>query len=339
MKAATPRVAVVFNPPQLASDHPDAVSEADVVDVADAVRQALRSRGFVSECLSAAPPVSAFVVKMMGWKPNLVFNLAEGFNGVSAGATHLTSLFELLALPYTGSPVEALAACVSKSRAKALLRGFGLPTTDSIVIEPQQKLPRIAMPNAYLVKPDAEDGSLGIDQNSVVNDSKELAERVQFLREHYHGAVIVEPYLPGSEFNIGIIALPEPQALAVAQIVFRPEIGRWPMLTYEAKWDEGSIADLASLPLCPAPIDEKLAGRLSALAVAAFRATGCRDYARVDMRLDAEGRPMILEVNPNPDIGPNAGWARAARVSGYTYEDAIGLIAEEALRRGSSRNV
>ncbi len=339
MNAEIPRAAVVYNAPLLAPGDPDAASEADVVEVARAVASALSNRSFDPILIPASAPLRGFLETLDAVKPHLVFNLIEGFNGVSGGATHLTSLFELLALPYTGSPVEALAACVSKSRAKALLRGFGLPTTDSFLIEPQQELPQITRLNAYLVKPDAEDGSLGIDQNSVVNDSKELAARVQFLRKQYRGSVIVEPYLPGLEFNIGVIALPEPQALAVAQIVFRPEIGRWPILTYEAKWDHGSIADLASLPLCPAPITKKLANRLAALAVGAFRATGCRDYARIDVRLDAEGQPMILEVNPNPDIGPNAGWARAARVSGYAYEDAIGAIAKAALHRGIQSNV
>ncbi len=401
MSARKPRVAVVYNAPALPPDHRDAASESDVVEVAHAVAIALEGQSFTPFLVAAKAPLQNFLEVLSLAKPDLVFNLIEGFNGISSGATHLTSLFELMGLPYTGSPVNALAACVSKSRAKALLRGFGLPVTNSIVIEREapiaealarslpslangrlggveaqpssavdsdnqlsnidddsssasdpapplpppsqkgEKYPQIAwIGGCLLVKPDAEDGSLGIDQGSVVADTKALVERVKYLRSLYDCGVIVEPYLPGPEFNLGVIALPEPRALAVAQIVFKPEIGRWPILTYAAKWDEGSVADLASRPVCPALIDPAFAERLSSLAVAACRATGCRDYARVDMRLDANGEPMILEVNPNPDIGPNAGWARAARASGFSYEEAIGAIAREALkRRRKSREI
>ena len=349
MSAKVPRVAVAYNAPVLPRDHPDAASEADVVEVARAVADALRIQSFEPILIPAKAPLNGFLEALDSAKPDLVFNLIEGFNGISAGATHLTSVFELLGLPYTGSPVEALAACVSKSRAKALLRGSGLPTTDSYRLESEGELSfaiNLLFPHAlqggekdrihscYLVKPDAEDGSLGIDQSSVVTNAHELQLRVEFLLARYGGGVIVEPYLPGPEFNLGVIAVPEPRALAVAQIVFKPEIGNWPILTYAAKWDEGSVADLASRPICPAPIDPSRAERLSTIAVAAFQATGCRDYARVDLRLDKNGEPMILEVNPNPDIGPNAGWARAARVSGFSYEEAIGAIAREALKRG-----
>ena len=334
MSPGNPRVAVVYNSPVLKGDDPDAASEADVVNVAYAVLDALRKQGFVPALIAASPPLEKFLSTLADAKADLVFNLAEGYDGDSAGATYLTALFELLGLPYTGSPVEALAACVSKSRAKALLRGSGLPTANSSLILRHDPIPEVDFANPMLVKPDAEDGSLGIDEGSVVLDRSALIERVQLLRSRYGGSVLVETYLPGDEFNLGVVALPEPCALPVSQLIFAPEMGRWPILTYEGKWETGSVADLSSRVVCPAPIDVDLAKRLSALAVSAFRATGCRDYGRIDMRLDGEGDPMILEVNPNPDIGPGAGLSRAAGVSGMSYEQLIGSIAREALRRG-----
>src|SRR5262249_38331379 len=152
----------------------------------------------------------------------------------------------------------------------------------------------------YLIKPDAEDASLGIDQGSVVPGGPRLLARVEKLRREHGGAVIIEEYLPGSEFNVGLVALPEPKALAVAQVAYVERENLWPILTYDAKWAVGSEEDLASPIVCPAPIHQDLATRLQALAVDSFRATGCRDYARVDFRLDGTGAPMILEVNPNP---------------------------------------
>jgi D-alanine-D-alanine ligase len=327
-------VAVVYNEPYLPRGHPDAVSEADVVEVGAAVATALTASGFAPVKVPAGPPLDAFVSQLVRIAPVLAFNLAEGFGGRSGGATYLTSVFELLGIPYTGSPVEALAVCVSKSRTKDLLRGCGLPTALSLAVDPGEPVPELPWEGPALVKPDAEDGSLGIDQGSVVQDRAGLLDRVERLRREYDGTVLIEEYLPGPEFNVGLVAWPEPRALPVAQVMFAPADGTWPILTYAAKWDQGSDDDLRSPVACPAPIDAGLASRVSALAVSTFRSTGCRDYARVDFRLDARGDPMVLEVNPNPDVGPTAGWARAVRASGVSYEDAIEAIASQALSRG-----
>ena len=116
--------------------------------------------------------------------------------------------------------------------------------------------------------------------------------------------------------------------------MFDPPAGAWPILTYAAKWSAGSVEDRASPVRCPARIEPALAERLGRLAVSAFRATGCRDYARVDLRLDARGEPMILEVNPNPDVGPEAGWARALRASGREYAATLAALARQAFDRG-----
>jgi D-alanine-D-alanine ligase len=133
---------------------------------------------------------------------------------------------------------------------------------------------------------------------------------------------------------VGLLGLPDPEPLPVAEIVYEESPGIWPILTYESKWVSGSPADLASPARCPASIDAALASALGRLAVAAFRATGCRDYARVDFRLDERGEPMILEVNPNPDLGPTCGWARAVRSSGRDYGATLAAIARMAIARG-----
>jgi D-alanine-D-alanine ligase len=327
------RVAVAYNEPALPREHPDYASEADVVDVATAVANALSETGFASELLSVGPPLVNVLTRLQQSPPDLVFNLVEGFAGRSAGATYFPALLELLRLPYTGSPVEALSACVSKERAKALLRGHGLPTARSRLLAKHESVPMIDFDGPWIVKPDDEDGSLGIDQSSVVFDRDALMDRVERLRQTHAGGILIESYLPGPEFNVGLTAFPEPRALPIAQVVYHTLPGLWPILTYAAKWDPGSIEDKASVVHCPASIDPDLADRLASLAISAYRATSCRDYARVDLRLDAEGEPMILEVNPNPDIGPTAGWARAVRVSGGNYAEAIASVARQALAR------
>jgi D-alanine-D-alanine ligase len=183
------------------------------------------------------------------------------------------------------------------------------------------------------VKPESEDASLGIDQGSVVRDTEALAERIATVQRSHGPNALVESYLPGPEYNAGILALPEPTPLPIAEVVYTPQDGHWPILTYAAKWTAGSAEDLASPVRCPAEISAERSNLLGALAVSAFRATGCRDYARVDFRLDEQGQPMILEVNPNPDLDPTAGLARAIRVSGRDYGETLAALARQALER------
>jgi D-alanine-D-alanine ligase len=329
------RVAILFNAPMLPPEHPDSASEADVAEVARVVADGLVRQGFDAWPLPAAPPLGRVLGQLANPSPDVVFNLIEGFDGSSGGEAHVTGMLELLGLAYTGCPPEAQSLCHSKARTKALLKGMGLPTAPFAVVRSGEPVPRWAGPWPVILKPEAEDASLGIDQSSVARTAEAIVEGVARLRVSHGRDVLIEAYLPGREFNVGVLALPEPEALPVAEIVYQVPEGSWPILTYASKWHEGSPEDLASRPRCPAEIESGLADRLAALAVEAFRVTGCRDYARVDFRLDHEGSPMILEVNPNPDIGPNAGWARALTVSGRDYESTLARLVDQAKGRRS----
>jgi D-alanine-D-alanine ligase len=335
LTGARGRVAVLYNAPILPPDHPDFLSEADVIAVARTVADSLTRQQFEAVLVPAEPPVDLTLERVRESRPDLVFNLIEGFAGTSVGANLITGLIELTGLPFTGSPADALTYCLSKGRAKALLRGFGLPTAPFAVVEPGGPVPDWDFSCPVFVKPDAEDASLGIDQSSVAEDRPALVARVERLRSLHGGRVLLEAYLPGREFNVGLIALPDPEPLPIAEVLFRPAPGTWPILTYEAKWSTGSADDLSSPIGCPATIGGELADQLGRLAISAFRATGCRDYARVDFRLDAGGSPAIMEVNPNPDIGPAAGWARAVRASGRDYQATLAALCEQALARSA----
>lgn len=337
MNVDRPRAAVVYNEPVLPPDHPDAVSEAEVVEVAQFVVDALGARGFDARPLSAAPPVTSFLDRLVEARPDVVFNLLEGFGGRSNGETHLTSLFELLRIPYTGSPPRALGLCIVKSSTKALLRGWGLRTADWRVVGPDGPVPAWTGDWPVIVKPDAEDASLGIHQSSVVETQEDVADRVDRLRREYGGPVLIESYLPGTEFNVGLLALPEVEALPLSQVIYDSTTGLRPVLTYAAKWDPSSVEDRGSVIVCPAEVGADLAVAVASAAVRAFQVTGCRDYARVDVRLDREGRPVILEVNSNPDVSLDAGLARAVRASGRDHAATIAAIARQALERRDAR--
>ena len=327
------KVAVLFNAPMLPTDHPDSASEADVAEVARSVAESLTRQNLDAWPLPASPPIGRVLGQLANPAPDVVFNLIEGFGGSSGGEARVTGLLELLGLPYTGCPPEAQSLCHSKARTKALLNGFGLPTAPFAVVRSGEPVPRWDGPWPAILKPEAEDASLGIDQSSVAGTAEAIVEGVARLRVSHGRDVLIEAYLPGREFNVGVLELPEPEALPIAEILYDVPGGVWPILTYAAKWAEGSPEDLASRPSCPAEVDEDLAGLLGSLAVDAFRATGCRDYARVDFRLDADGSPMILEVNPNPDVGPKAGWARALRASGRDYDATLARLVRQAKGR------
>jgi D-alanine-D-alanine ligase len=327
------RVAILYNAPSTKADDPRFASEADVVEVAREIANKLASANLQVTMLPATPPLGALVSALENEPPDAVFNLIEGYAGRSAGEAWITGLLDLLAIPYTGCPPEAQSLCHSKSRTKALLTGSGLPTAPMLV-HSTCDFPSPPFEGPYFVKPDAEDASLGIDQASVVTNRAGLGARVEHLQKTFGRDVLIESYLPGGEFNVGVLALPEPLPLAVAEVLHSPSPGHWPILTYNAKWAIGSAEDLDSPIRCPAEIHPDFAARLGRLAISAYRTTGCRDYARVDFRLNSEGEPMILEVNPNPDLGPTAGWARALRASGRDYSETLVALVEQAIARG-----
>jgi len=337
------QVVVLYNQPQLPESDPDWASEAGVLETVDAVTAALPARGHgvrrVAVGSSAAEIVEALAV---GPATDVVLNLCEGLGGTGAGEASVAGLVELCGLPLTGSPPDCLALVRDKARTKWLLQGAGLPTAPFFYLAPGDRLPREGLEamlaaGPCLIKPAKEDASLGISQQSVVADLQGLGRQVAAIQGRY-GDVLVEQYIPGREFNVGIVALGEPVVLPMAEIEFgSPAENPWRLVTYDAKWTPGS-ADYASTPVaCPARVEPALAARMERAALAAFRLTGCRDYGRVDFRVDSGGGAYILEVNANPDLSPSAGFARGLSVAGLNYDDFIERLIQSAAARRVGR--
>ncbi len=257
---------------------------------------------------------------------DLVFNLCEGVHGKSEWEEHVVGTLEFAGVPFTGCGLWTLAACRRKAVANALLAHAGLPiprwTLGQGTIDDDFPLPAI-------VKPAAEDASAGIDRGSVVTDRRGLRARTAAMTEQFD-EVLVQQYVPGREFNVGFVG---GRTLAIAEIDFAgmPE-GAWPILTHAAKWDRGSPEDLGSVPVCPANIPQRLAGALTRTAEAAWRAMQGTGYGRVDLRVDEQGQPWVLDVNPNPDLNDDAGLSRMAQAAGWDYAELVRRIAEVALR-------
>ena len=270
--------------------------------------------------------------------PDVVFNLFEGFAGVGCGEAEVAGLVELAGHALSGSPSECLGLVRNKARAKWLLAGAGLPTAPFCLVSADEELPHEALATLVaggpvIVKPAHEDGSLGIGPESIVHDVRSLERQIAAVRARY-GATLVERFIVGREFNAAVIALPRAELLPLAEIEFAgPEPSGWQIVTYEAKWAAGSAADRSTPARCPADVAEPLAGEINRVALAAFRLTGCRDYARVDLRVDEQGQVYVLEVNANPDIGPSAGFARSLRAAGMGYDAFI----DRLVRSGATR--
>jgi D-alanine-D-alanine ligase len=257
---------------------------------------------------------------------DLVFNLCEGMYGIALWEDHVAAALEFAGVPFTGAGSWTVAACRRKPVANAILQSAGLPVPPWVVAH--GRIPD-DFPLPAIVKPAAEDASAGLDRASVVTDRKGLRARVAAMTEQFDD-VLVQQYIAGREFNVGFVGQ---KALPVSEIDFStmpPD--SWPILTYAAKWQVGSAEDLGSVPVCPARISDRLAARLTRIAEAAWRAMQGAGYGRVDLRVDADGRPWVLEVNPNPDLTDEAGLSRMGRAAGWDYAELVRRIAEVALR-------
>lgn len=324
-------VLLLYNAPVLPADHSDVESERDLLHTVESVHQALLQFEHSITILGLTDSPELLLNTVRTGKPDVVFNLFEGFGTRPASEYHVAGLLNWLDVPYTGCPIEAMVLARDKARAKHLLHGAGLPTAAFFVVEAMESM---QLPQFWpvIVKPAGTDASIGIDQESVVKTVDDLRRQVDSVLERYGSPVLVESYLPGPEFNVGVAEIPGLTTLPIAEMVYTPQPGvQWPIVSYASKWEPGSAEDLAMQPRCPARIGDDLKERLQTIALSAFKLIGCRDVARIDFRLDAAGQPNILEVNPNPDLGSSAGLARMLRLEGIPYAQFIDQLVRNHL--------
>jgi D-alanine-D-alanine ligase len=271
--------------------------------------------------------------------PDCVVNLVEFFRDDPEQEHNVPALFELLNIPYTGNRPLSLSLCQKKPQAKALLAASGLRVPRGLVID-RGPVPRdgdLRLRYPMIVKPAHDDASGGIDAGSVVHDRAQLEARVKLLLAEHTMAALVEEYIAGRELHCAILGT---EALPLYEMRFKGGIddqGRTlpNIITYRAKWDPYSRDHYAVESKCP-PDDlaPEVVARIQDVALRAFHAVGCRDYARVDMRLDeATGDPYILEVNPNPDLADSCAFAQCVRASGRSYGQALNELVHYALER------
>jgi D-alanine-D-alanine ligase len=331
-----PAVLVLFNEPVLPADHPDALSEVDVLDtVADTVK-VLRNAGFAVRQLGISFDPRPLLDELKTHRPDAVFNLFEGVATQTATEVSVAALLEWLNIPFTGCPSLSLALGRDKIRTKHLLLAAGLPTPEYLVVE---QLPAPVWNAGWpaIVKPALQDASVGIDQGSVVSDQLQLNERVRHVIDTYGGPVLIEQFLSGREFHVHVVEKTlanEIRVLPVAEIVYQKTDGKkWHVYTFTAKWHTDS-EEYRDCPLI-APIDlpAEQTALLGDLSVRAFRLLSCRDCARLDVRMAADGVFHILEMNPNPYLNSIA-LVKGLEAVGSTHERFVIEMTLNVMARG-----
>lgn len=269
-------------------------------------------------------------------KFDVIFNLVEYFGGKAENEMNVASLYELMKLTYTGATPLALANCQNKPFAKDLLRANHLPTSKSFTVRTMVDFPkRHSLKYPVIVKPAYEDGSGGIENASIVSDMKSLRARTEFVLEDFKMPALVEEYIEGRELNVAVIGNgKKKRVLPISEINFddMPD-SLYKIVSYQAKWDPQHAAYHTTIPDCPADLPEKTTKYAQEIAMKATEVMGTRDYARVDMRLNAKGELYILEVNPNPNLSEGTGIARSAEAARMKFSKLLQHITESALLR------
>jgi len=320
----------------------DQFAEWDAPATIQAVESALSALGEVIRLEATAD----FPERLRATRPDIVFNMAEGLHGVNREA-HVPAICEFFGIPYSGSDPWSLSLCLDKARTKEVLAFHGIATAPFALVRSMadyarlersiSKKPRtlarsrsrraLALP--LFAKPVHEGSSKGITERNLCRTFAELAEQVEFLLDSYAQPVLIEEYLPGAEFTCAVLGNgSNARVLPIVGINFEAlPAGAVPIYGYEAKW----LWDRPENPLdmfsCPAPVAESLREQIEAVTLGAYRVLGCRDWSRIDVRLDAAGRPNVVEVNPLPGILPdpadNSCFPKAARVAGMSYDELI----------------
>ena len=357
MRAPAPR-AVASPAPR--APNSDEFAEWDSEETIAAVGRALAGLGEVIPLEANAD----FPERLRAERPDIVFNMAEGLRGVNREA-HVPAICEFFGIPYSGSDPFTLSLCLEKARTKECLAFHGVPTAPFALIRSADELrgsglgtrdsgtasrvraaplravasPEPRVPSPYFIKPVHEGSSKGITEKNFCRTMAELETQVAELLERYAQPVLVETFLPGAEFTCAVLGNgADARVLPLVGMNFSalPD-GALPVYGFEAKW----LWDSPERPLeifeCPARIDEALRSRIEAVVLRAYRVLGCRDWSRIDVRLDAGAVPNVVEVNPLPGILPNpednSCFPKAARAVGMSYDELIQTCVRIAAER------
>lgn len=318
------------------AEAPEEYQEWDEPQTVEAIAQSIRDLGFEVRIINCNGQDAED--QMSRFKPDLAFNIAEGLHGETR-ESEIPLLLEKLGIPYTGSAPDTLMNCLNKAKTKEILKNKGVPTPPWFCSDsPLSNLPS-SLSYPLMVKPLFEGSSKGIKNNSLVYNDQELLARTTEVVNTYRQPYIVEEFLTGREFTAAMIGNGDTlEILPVVEINFEelPKDAK-PIYSYEAKWIWDTVEKPLHIFTCPAKTEDQLKKEILSTVKKAFIATGCRDWARIDLRQDKKGRINIIEINPLPGIIPdpdaNSCFPKAARAAGLQYGDIVKKVLDAAFAR------
>lgn len=325
------RVLVAYSPTRIGVDRAGKQRlEVHILSTVEDVTHALKARGHKVEGAALRRDPRRFLAFVQRFRPQVVFNLCEGMGGEATLEKNAASLFELRRLRFTGNDCLALGICLAKGLTKQILRSVRIDTPDFVTVAVGHELEEhVELP--VIVKPATSDGSAGITARSVCKTMEAVRKRIGYVHRWFRQAALVEKYIAGREFQVGLLGNDEPRVLAVAELSYAGLPKGMPRIcSYAAKWRPGSSYYRHTNAVLPARIPDAVRQRLQAAALRTFRLLGMRGYARVDFRMRGN-RPQVIDVNPNPDISRDAGLAKAARHARISYVELCDRIVRLAL--------
>ncbi len=276
--------------------------------------------------------------KFRATKADIVFNVAECANGTSREA-QIPAMLDMLKIPYTGSDPLTLATCLDKARTKEILAYHKIPTAKFLFVESIADLERFDLNFPVMIKPVAEGSSKGIFNSSLVYNLNDLTEKLTTSFVTYKQPFLIEEFLPGREFTVAILGnCLETEVLPIVEINF-DELPKElvPIYSYEAKWVVDTRENPLNIFTCPAQLDESLQDKIRKVALETYKVLRCRDWSRIDIRLDQNGEPNVIEINPLPGVLPdpkdNSCYPKAARANGLSYVEMINKVLITAAKR------
>ncbi|MEG8946002.1 D-alanine--D-alanine ligase family protein [Rosettibacter firmus] len=309
------------------------LSEHNFLNQIDNIKKILSKKYLEVNTLSVNSDIKTFIKKILSYSPDVIINFVESIEGNSNLESYIAGLYDILGIPYTGNNAICLANCLDKVRTKQILKSHRIKTPRYYIAQ-LKRIPsstELKLKYPVITKLLREDASIGISEFSVISNYRNLKKQLEYLFENFNQDVLIEEYIEGRELNVAILG---DEILPISEICFESLPEHLPkIITYEAKWSPESIYYKHTIPKCPAELEKSLKEKIEAIAKKAFDALECRDYARVDIRLNKNNIPYVIEVNPNPDISPDAGFIRSAAAAGISYEEVLYRITNFALQR------
>jgi D-alanine-D-alanine ligase len=313
----------------------DRAGSADLQLMIRGIARTLKRLGHTVTILSLGHDLFAFQRKLGRLRPDVVFNQYEDVVHGALYEVHLAALVRMMGFPLTGSPALALGLTRYKYMQASLLTGVGVPIPpNTALLETVSAVNHHKWSFPLIVQPGQEHAGIGLARDSIVYSKKALKDKVREILREYNQPALAQAFLPGREFNIGIVGGSRPRVLPLAEVNYEElpdDIP--PIMSYAAKWIESSVEYQKTSVICPADVDEELGQRISQVALQAFRAVGGWGYGRVDLRLDETGLPCVLEVNCNCCLDEGMGLARSAAKAGIEYPQLLQVIVKAALER------